>query len=403
MISDKALEKLLKPILDRQDAINKYVIQTIAERVKELGTLLPADVYKLERVLKSGADVRKINREIARLTSLNVIEVKHLIVDVAKSAYIDVQPFYQYRGIKYLPFEKNPEIQKVVRSIANRTADAYVNLSKAQAFMIRDMANPKKLIPMSLSKTYYSVIDEAVQASQSGIIDYNTAMRRTMKQLVDSGIRHVEYNAESGKHYTQRLDTAVRRNILDGIRAINQGVQDETGKQYGADGKEISVHANSAPDHEPVQGHQFTNEEYEKLQNDEPFEDVNGHKFQPIARPIGVLNCRHFTYSIIVGVNKPNFTQSQLDEMIKKNHDGYTDAEGRHFTMYECTQEQRKLETDIRRAKERQMAFEQSGDTKGAQEARAKVVELTNKYKAFSERCGLSVKLNKATVIGYRP
>lgn len=401
MLSENDIEKLIAPLIQRQEAINSYVIEKIAKRVKEIGELLPSDVYKLERLLKSGADVREINKEVARLTGLNVADIKRIIKTVAVSAYIDVKPFYDYRHIKHIPFEKNVKLQRVVRSIATQTANSYVNLSKSQAFMIRDLKNPKKLIPTSLSKTYYSVIDEAVQASQNGVVDYETAMRRTMRQLVDSGIRNVEYNAESGKHYSQRLDTAVRRNILDGIRAINQGVQDETGKQYGADGKEITVHANSAPDHEPVQGHQFTNEEYEKLQNAEPFEDVNGRKFEPIERAIGTLNCRHFTYSIIIGVNKPNFTQEELDTMIERNHKGYTDSKGHHYTLYQCTQKQRQMETDIRRAKDEQLMFEKAGDVDGALAARAKVVKLTTAYKQFSKRCGLTTRPDKARVRGY--
>jgi hypothetical protein len=402
MLSDNDIEKLMKPIIDRQEMINDYVIRTIAKRVKEIGELLPSDVYKLKQLLKSGADVRKINKEIARLTKLNENDIKKLIKQVAKDGYLDTRPFFDYRKKPFITFEENKALQNIVSAVAKQTSNEYMNLSKSQAFMIRDLKNPKNLKPTSIAKTYQSVIDEAVQATQSGVIDYNTAMRRTLKQLADSGIRNVEFHPESGRKYTQRLDTAVRRNILDGVRAINQGVQDEVGKQYGADGKEITVHANSAPDHEPIQGHQFTNEEYEKLQNNQAFKDLNGRKFEAIKRPIGVLNCRHFTYSIICGVNKPNFTQKQLDEMIEKNQKGYTAKNGKHYTMYECTQEQRKMETEVRKAKQRQMTLEESGDIEGAKAEKAKVVDLQKKYSAFSKACGLSMKTERLSVNGYK-
>ena len=402
MLSERDIENLIQPILTRQEVINDYVVRKIAQRVKEIGQLLPSDVYKLERMLKSGSDVRKINKELARLTGLQEKEIKQLIKKVAKTHYIDAKPFYDYRKLAFIPFEKNVALQNVVNAIADSTVKSYVNLSSARAFMLRDLKNSSKLIPTSLSKAYYSIIDEAVQASQSGVVDYNTAMRRTLTQLADSGIRYVEYNSESGRKYTQRLDTAVRRNLLDGIKAINQGVQDEIGKQYGADGKEITVHLNSAPDHEPIQGHQFTNEEYEKLQNSEPFKDVNDKHFSAIARHIGQYNCRHFTYSIIIGVNKPNFTQAQLDEMIRKNQKGYTTSSGKHYTMYECTQKQRELETKIRTYKQRQMAFDASGDLEGAKDAQAKVSQYMKEYTKFSEACGLSLKKDRMLISGYR-
>lgn len=402
MLSENALENLMQPIIDRQMQINEYVIQVIAKRVKEMGRLLPSDVYKLERLLKSGADVRKINKEIARLTGLNERDIKKLIKKVAEESYLDTKPYYDYRQKPFIPFEQNIPLQRIVKAIEKQTLGTYKNLSRAQAFMIRDLKNPKKLKPTSIAKTYQSVLDEAIQSVSSGTVDYNTAMRRTMNQLADSGIRYVEYHTESGRRYTQRLDTAVRRNLMDGIRAINQGVQDETGKQYGADGKEITVHAMSAPDHEPVQGHQFTNEEYDKLQNDEPFEDVNGEKFAAIARPIGVWNCHHFTYSIIIGVNKPNFSKEQLEKLKKDNQKGYTDKNGKHYTKYECSQKMREMETEIRRHKDRYLTLSGSGDDEGAKKERATITQMNKQYKAFCEACGLKPQSERARVPGYR-
>jgi len=401
MLSENALDNLMQPIIDRQEAINTYVVKTIAERVKEIGHLLPSDVYKLDRLLKSGADVRKINKEIAKLTGLNEKQIKQLIKVVAKDAYMDTKPYYDYRQKPFISFELNRELQQSVKAIAKQTANTYINLSNARAFMLRDRKNPKKLRPTKISKAYYSVIDEAVQAVVSGVIDYNTAMRRTMKQLSESGIRTVTYHPESGGIYTQQLDVAVKRNLMDGIRQINQAVQDITGEQYGADGKEITVHDMSAPDHEPVQGHQFTNKEYEKLQSGKPFKDILGEKFAAIKRPIGHYNCRHFTYSIIIGVNKPNFTKKQLEEMKKKNAKGYTDKSGKHRTLYECTQEQRRLERDIRQAKRDIMTGRESGDAEMVSEAKARLSKLQKRYKAFSEECGLARKPNNCKVEGF--
>ena len=402
MLSENAIEKLIQPIIDRQESISMYIIQLIAKRVKEIGTLLPSDVYKLERLLKYGADVRKINKELARITGLNEQEIKNLIKIIAKDSYLDTKPYYDYRQKPFIPFEKNVPLQRVVKSIAKQTADTYVNLSRARAFMLRDLKHPTVLKPTSISKTYYSVIDEAVQASQSGVIDYNTAMRRTLEQLSESGIQTVWYVSENGKMTHQNLEVAVKRNILDGIRQLNQEVQDEVGKQFGADGKEITVHEMSAPDHEPIQGHQFTNEEYEKLQSSEAFEDVNGRKFEPISRHIGEYNCRHFTYSIIIGVNKPNFTQEELDKNIERNHKGYTDSKGKHRTLYECTQEQRRMEREIRQAKRDIMTGKESGNIEMLSKGDADLAKWQKSYRAFSKACGLSTKPLNVKVQGFK-
>ena len=400
MLSQDTLEKLVQPFIDRAEAINRYVIQKIAKRIKQIGELRPSDVFALQQLLRTGSDVRLINQEIARITNLQIREVKKLIRFIALDAYLDARPFFDYRKKPFISFDKNNNLQKVVKAWEQVTAGLFKNVSGSQAtgFLIRDLKNPSQLKFQSIGDTYISVIDEAVQATQSGVVDYNTSMRRTMKQLVDSGVRRLSW--DSG--YTQRLDSSVRRNLLDGVRAVNQGVQDEVGKQFGSDGKEITVHANSAPDHEPVQGRQFTNEEYEKLQNDEPFVDVNGRQYEAIRRAIGTLNCKHFTYSIIVGVTKPIYTEEQLQEFARKNAEGYTLPNGKHLTMYECEQKQRQMETEVRKLKDGQMAAKESGDMDLAKEYQAKINQKTQEYNAFSKACGLSPKPTKMAVAGYK-
>jgi hypothetical protein len=401
MLSQDSLNKLMNPIITRQEQINLYVLNLIAARIKEIGTMLPSDVFKLERLLKTGSDVRLINKELARLTGLQEQDIKKLIRIVAADAYVDTRPFYDYRNKPFIPFDSNIQLQRVVNAIAEQTAGTYRNLSKAQAFMIRDLRDPRILIATPAAQAYQSVVDEAVQCVSTGVTDYSSAMRRTLKQLSDSGLR-VVYNTESGRTYTQRMDTAVRRNILDGVRAINQGVQDETGKQFGADGKELTVHQYPAEDHAPVQGHQFYNDEYDKMQSGQSFKDIQGRTYEGFKRAIGTLNCRHFAYSIIVGVAKPNYTDAQLQNIINQNEQGYTLPNGKHLTMYECTQRQREMETKIRYAKDGQIAARTAGDIELAREYQAKINRYTQQYEAFSKACGLQEMRNKMTVSGYR-
>ena len=400
MLTETQIDELIQPIVDRQEDISNYVIQVIAKKIKQIGELSLEDVRKLRILFEMGEDIRKINEALAELSNVQVREIKALIKTVAKDAYIDAKPFYDYRYKSYVPFEKNTRLQELVSAIGNSTAQTYENLSnsKATGFLIRDLANPQQLKFQSIQDTYKTVIDEAIQAVQQKSIDYETAVRRTVRQLAESGIRRMYW--DSG--YTQRLDTAVRRNILDGVNAINQEIQDEIGKQIGADGKEISVHVNSALDHEPVQGHAFTNEEYDKLQSALPFEDIDGIKFAVIERAITTLNCRHYAISVVLDAYKPRYTKKQLQAFIDKNHAGYTTANGKHLTLYECTQYQRRLETKIRNAKDAQMAFQECGDKLEAQKYRAKVVSYMNQYKRFSKACGLRTKMRRTTVPNYR-
>ena len=402
MLSDNAIERLAQPIIDRQEAVNNYVVGVIAERVGEIGKLSPTELHKLNQLVRSGSDIRKINKALADSLNLSVKDTKKLIKTVAKDTYQDMKPFYDYRHKSFLPLEKNKKINDVVKSIEKQTDGTFNNISKAQAFMKRDPVT-KKLRPTKIAKTYQEIIDQAIQAVTMGGVDFNTAMRRALRQLADSGIRVAEYNPASGRYYSQRLDTAVRRNILDGVHVVRQGISDAAGEQFGADGKEISVHDYSALDHEPIQGHQFSNEEFDKLQNNMPFKDALGNKFSAIKRAIGIWNCRHFTSSIILGVSKPLYSPEKLQNIIDKNHKGYTFPDGKHITMYEATQYQRELETKIRHLKDAHIMAQKAGDERLMKEYEAKIAKYRKEYNEFSKATKLPIKRDRMAVSGYIP
>ena len=399
MLSENTIDHLVQPIVTRQEAINTQVLTSIALSVREIGQLSPSDIKRMKLLVEMGADIRQLNAEIARLSNMQVKDIKSLIKTVAINTNIDAKPLYDYRHKSFIPYERNSKLQNFVKIVGNRTAGTYTNLanSKATGFLIRDLKNPNSLKFQSINDTYKSVIDEAIQSVQSGV-DYRTAMRRTLKQLSDSGVRRLSW--DSG--YTQRLDTAVRRNILEGVRAIQQATEDLIGEEIGADGKELSVHINCALDHEPFQGHQFTNEEWEKLQNSENFKDVDGEQFSGVERVIGMWNCRHIGRSIIIGVTKPMYTKEKLQEFIRDNHEGYVLPNGKRITMYECTQMQRQMETRIRYAKDEQIVFQKSGNIEAAKIAQQKVIQYQQQYKSFSKACGLPIHKDRIAVIGYK-
>jgi len=400
MLSENTIENLVKPMVIRQEAINTYVISKIAESVRKIGSISASQINRMKLLIEYGADIREMNTELARQSNLQVRDIKAMIKNVAVKVNLDAKPLYDYRHKSFIPYDRNTKLKQLVANVGNRTAGTYENLShsKATGFLIRDLKNPTSLRFQSIDDTYKSILDEAIQASASGVIDYKTAMRRTLKQLSDSGIRRLTW--DSG--YTQRLDTAVRRNLLEGVRAINQAVEDAIGEEIGADGKELSAHRFCALDHEPFQGHIFTNEEYEKLQSNMDFIDIDNNHFMAVDRIIGIWNCRHIARSVIIGVTKPTYTKEQLEQFIADNHEGFTLPNGKHLTMYECTQMQRKMETRIRYAKDEQIVMQKAGNLDAAKMARQKVITLTEEYKQFSKACNLRVDMERASVIGYR-
>lgn len=401
MFDESYLDKKLNIVVARQEKINNDVIAVITKRINEIGSVSVSDIHRLQQLYLTGVDVREINKIISTGTALQVKEIQQIIRDVAEMTLYDAKQYYDYRHKPFIPYKDNKRVQNIVSAIAKETSDSFKNISnsKAVGFMIRDRKNPMgRKVFMNMSKAYQDIIDESIQALSTGTNNYQSLMRRTTLQLVKSGVQGLHW--ESGYH--QRLDTAIRRNILDGAKRVSMQVDELTGKEFGADGIELSAHPMSAPDHEPIQGHCFTKEEYEKLQSSQDFKDVNGNKFLAIKRAIGEWNCRHYTFSVIIAHNKPTYSQEELDKMIKENHKGYTLPNGTHYTLYECTQLQRQMETECRRYKEAQKAFLESGDIEHARKYQAKAVQKAKECKAFCNACGIQYIPSRLSVPGYK-
>ena len=70
--------------------------------------------------------------------------------------------------------------------------------------------------------------------------------------------------------------------------------------------------------------------------------------------------------------------------------------------MYEGTQMQRRLETEIRRQKDTQILAKASGDNELVAESQDKITKLTHKYNDLCKVSGLQPKRTRMTVSGYK-
>lgn len=381
MITEKELELLSERLVNRIEEITKYTYEIMGNRIKEIGKLSQSDVQRLKREIIYSQDLNKITKKISDITKSNIEDVYAILDEVAKQDYEFAEIYYKAKGMDFIPYTQNRVLKSTTKALATITAKEMKNFSKTLGFA---KITNGKVVYTPLSKAYQEAIDKAILTVTTGVKDYQSAMYSTIKDLSDSGIRTIDY--ASG--YSRRLDSSVRQSMITGITQVNLSAQQIAGEEFGADGYEISVHSLCAEDHQNIQGKQFSKKEYEKL-NDS------------LERPIGTLNCRHFAYSIILGVNKPQYTAKQL-QRINNESNKIVEYEGKKYTKYEATQVQRKLETEIRRQKDAQILGKSSANKKAISKAQNKITVLTNKYKDFSSKVGLDTKLNRLRVSGYK-
>ena len=399
MIDERLIDKLVERLVDRIEEGNSYTLRKIGESIKEIGALSPSKAQQLSQILKYGGNYDKIVEKLAQITELNVKDIYEIFEEVAKSDYAFAKQFYDYRGVKYIPYEENIALQQQVKALARITAGEYANFSNTLAFTKRLNG---RVVYTDLARTYQDTIDKAVLSIAQGKSSFQEQMYSTIKELGSSGIKRVDY--ASGR--SVRLDSSVRQHLKGALRNLHNETQAVFGEEFGSDGVEISVHMNPAPDHEEVQGRQFSKEEFDKFQNDQDAVDYTGKLFTSEheghdRRSISEYNCYHYTFDIVLGVSKPEYSKEELQEIIDNNNKGF-ELDGEHYTNYEGTQMQRKLETEIRKQKDIQIIAKASGNKELVQESQSKITQLTRKYKQLSDISGLPTKMQRMRVSGYK-
>lgn len=387
MLTDKQIADALDLIDDRYHGVITKYLQKVGRTINEIGHLNQSSVNLLIQLRRMGVDVQTIERELQKATKLTQQDIKTLYQKAAQEANTDARFEYIAKGVE----PDSLRWESLVEDIWRQTAGTMGNLANSSV----------------ITEGYRDAIDEAVQAVTMGAADYNSIIRDTVKRIGRAGIQ-VEYEstylAADGrlKHHKRRLDSAVRQNVLDGIRQVQQKAQELIGEEIGADGVDITAHPNSAPDHEPVQGRRFDLANFQKMQSGQSFADVDGNHYLGFERPITQWRCRHLIYYILLGITKRMYTDEQLKSWEQANQKGCI-IDGKPYTNYQATQLMRNLETEIRRQKDTAVLAKESGDDVLRRECQSNINKLTKKYNAVAEAAGLRKQMQKTRVDGFKP
>ena len=400
---DKKIDLITERFLNRINKANEFFLIKIGESVKKIRGLTPTQAHQLIQILKYGGNYEEIVNEILRLTNLNIQDIDVIFNEMAKKDYLFAEQFYKYRGVEYVPYNQNKALLRQVNALASITKQEMFNYARATnlGYSIRDLQGNIKFV--GLKETYDRILDTAVLNVGTGVDTFDNAMSKIMKDIGGSGLKTVDY--ESGR--SVRLDSVARMHLKGALRNLHNEVQKQVGEEFDFDGYEISVHSNPAVDHSPVQGHQFSIEEYNKLNNGLEAKDYKGntytldHDHKNGFRPISTMNCYHYVFSIVLGVNKPEYSEEQLQKIIDDNDKGAV-IDGKHYTNYEITQLQRSFERKIREQKDIQILAKESGNKELIKESQDRITQLTNKYKEISKISGLPTRMDRLKVAKYR-
>ena len=355
------------------DPVNTYLLKDIARRIQEAGKLTSTAAYEAWQVEWLGKGRKELERELSQLLGVTRREARKLLRSAARYGYDTT--LSRYPG-HLVPFDTNQAIQQIVSAAVTLAGDELKNITQTKAILMVDPYGRYQTLP----KAYCACTDYAFQQVFTGAADYNTAIRQACAGIAKHGVS-IAY--ASGVHTS--LEAAVRRNIMGGLGLMTEQISRQNHDDLGCNGWEISAHANSAPDHEPIQGRQYSDKAYDTLNNG-------------LVRRIGTLNCGHVASPIILGVNSPQYSAEELEKFRQDNEAGVT-FDGKHYTGYEATQMQRRLERAIRAQKRRVLL----AGPEDAAPRKSRLVLLQQEYHRFSDGVGLRTEDERLEVSGFGP
>lgn len=402
-ITQEQIDKIIERLNERVNKANTVFLKKIGKSLDEIRKLTPTEAHQLAQILKYGDSYDKVIKELNKYTNINIDEIDKIFETYAKNDQMFYEQFYKYRDIPFVEYKDNAFIKTQTEAIANVIKNQMYNFTRDNVLGYSITDNLGRLRFTGLREVYNTLLDTALMNVGQGKETFDNAMSGILRDIGQSGLKTISY--ENGRSI--RLDSAIRMHLKDGLTQVHNENQKIYGREFNADGYEISVHLFPAPDHELVQGRQFSIAEYDILNNGGIARDYKGNEYtldhdaKNGYRPISTMNCYHYIFPIILGVSKPEYSDEQLEQIREDNDKGF-EIDGKHYTNYEGTQLQRSLERKIREQKDIQILAKESNNTELIQESQKNITRLTKKYKEVSDKSGLSTRMERMKVSGYK-
>lgn len=361
------LEKLFR-------GLEKRIMRDIIRRLKSAGEITRSADWQIYRSAELGKAIDEIKKEIAETLDGGDEEVNRLFDEAAKTSWARDKKLYKSVGKPAVAYKDNETLKQLVAAIKKQTSDELRNITGTLGVAT---ANKGRIKTVSLTEYFTDTLDNAVLDISSGAFDYNTVLKRTVTELVNSGIRTINYDSVSKRPTTARVDVAARRAVMTGVNQLTAKISEDNAKTLGTDMYEVSAHSCCRPEHVEWQGGWYTMAQLKSVCG---YGKVDGLKG---------ANCGHDFDAVIPGVSEPSYTPEELKQMraeeSKKHEYG-----GKEYTKYEASQRQRRLERTIAARRHAVDLLEEGGaDEQTIQNARASFQAVSQEYTRFSKAMGL--------------
>ena len=384
--SPALLDALPEELTELFRALEITLLEEICSRLKAAGELNEVTVQGIRALRAHGIDSKEIEKAIRKTSGISETKLNKLLDDVVERN----QKYYtELIDIAHITQPETLVDAAEVAAIRAQTLDTFRNLTASMGFLVdagRTMLPP--------AKAYQWALDNAAMGIQSGAINYNQAIKTAVKQLADSGLKVVDY--ESG--HRDQIDVAARRAVMTGVNQICAKYTEQSAEYLDTPYFEVSAHAGARdkPGPSPWSSHKDWQGKVYSIRAGDIYQSIYEVCGLGAVDGLEGANCRHRRYPWVEGVSERTYTDEQLEHI---DDDLGCEFDGKKYTAYEATQMQRRVERQIIKQKRLVTAYKASEQKDEYYAAKAKLVRLNAKYKAFSEAAGLPLQWERTRVL----
>jgi hypothetical protein len=378
------LDVLPEELAELFRALENTLLDEICSRLKIAEQLNEVTVQDIQALRGHGVNLKSIEDAISKTTGISKQKLNSLLNDVVKRN----QKYYtEVIDLAHITQPETLVDSATVDAIKQQTHNAFRNLTASMGFLVGNtMLKP--------ARAYQWVLDNAEMQIQSGAISYNQAIANVVKQLADSGLKIVDY--ESG--HREQIDVAARRAVMTGVNQICAKYTEQSAEYLDTPYFEVSAHAGARdkPGPSPWSSHKDWQGKVYSIRANDIYPSIYEVCGLGAVDGLEGANCRHRRNVWVEGVSERTYTDEQLEHI----DDGLgCTFEGKTYTAYEATQEQRKVERTIRKLKREKAAYKAAGLHEEERAVNIRLRRLNAKYKAFSAAAGLPEQRERMKVL----
>ncbi|MGN1113465.1 MAG: phage minor capsid protein, partial [Acutalibacteraceae bacterium] len=381
MFSPSYLEGIPIPLEKAFRELEIRIMEDIVRRLRNnAGEIIRSADWQIYRLHELGESKEAIREYIKDALSLSEKELEKIYSGPLAEGYAYDEALYKAVGKDFIRFEDNEPLQQLIRAIIKQTNSAFKNITQSLGFAVKKNG-ATSFTP--IADFYQNTLDGAVLDIASGAFDYNTVLKRTVKELTNSGLRTVDY--ASG--YSSRVPVAARRAVMTGFNQTVARINDDNAKELETDTFEVTWHSGHRPSHW-WGGGWYTKQELESVCGLGSVDGLCG------------ASCYHNYHSVIPGVSVPAYSAEELEQM-RADELKTTEYDGKEYTKYEALQRQRRLETKMRAQRQEINLLKEGGaDEDDIIAARCRYRGTSAEYVRFSEAMGIPQQRERVTIDG---